>query len=174
MNLDVNIDEVINDAVFFELYEKNIYDIVFIEYEKNIWKNIINNILDINIKQKIILINDTFGCSSSNDCITCQQKYNVNILIKPILDIKTSELFKKKFICEEFGINELEFKLIQLNKQLNLEYGTTSMDLETMTYKLDMLTGHRQILALSELISGLNEMGQKYEVLPNFDVRILT
>jgi len=174
MNLDISIDEAKNDEVFFKLYEKNIYDILFIEYDKNIWYGILNNILHINEKQKIIIVSDTFGCSRGNDCITCQKKYNVDVLIKPILDIKTSELFKREFICEEFGVNELQFKLMQLNKQLNLEYGSISMDLERMTYKLDMLTGHRQILALSELVSWLNDMGLKYEVLPNFDVKILS
>ncbi len=174
MKLDIKIDEVKNDINFFELYEKNIYDILFVEYSKNIWEDILNNILHINESQKIILISDTFGCSISNDCIACQKKYNVNILIKPILDIKTSELFMRKFICEEYETNELQFKLLQLNRQLNLDHGTISIDLKTLTYKFESLSGHRQILALSDLVSELNKIELKYEVLHNFDVKIFT
>ncbi len=45
MKLDINIDEVKNDIDFFELYEQSIYDILFVEYSENIWKNILNNSL---------------------------------------------------------------------------------------------------------------------------------
>jgi len=174
MKLDIKIDEVKSDINFFELYERNIYDILFVEYSENVWEDILNNILHVNESQKIILLSDTFGCSISNDCIACQKKYNVNILIKPILDIKTSELFMRKFICEEYETNELQFKLLQLNRQLNLDHGSISIDLKTLTYKFESLSGHRQIIALSDLISELNKKELKYVVLHNFDVKILT
>jgi len=174
MKLDIKIDEVENEMSFFELYEKNIYDILFVEYSEDIWKNILNNIIHTNARQKIILISNTFACSLNNDCVACQKKYNVNILIKPILDIKTSELFMRKFICEEYETNELQFKLLQLNKQLNLDHGTISFDIKTLTYKFESLIGHRQILALSDLVSELNKKELKYEVLHNFDVKVFT
>ncbi|NQY92527.1 MAG: hypothetical protein HRT43_00035, partial [Campylobacteraceae bacterium] len=101
-------------------------------------------------------------------------KYNVNILIKPILDIKTSELFVRKFICEEYTKSELQFKLLQLNRQLNLDHSSISIELKTLTYKLETLRGYRQVLALSDLVSSLNKMDLKYEVFHNFDVKILT
>jgi len=173
MNLDINIDEVKNDTSFFELYKQSTYDILFIEYDEDIWKNVLNNILLINVRQKIILISDKFSCSQSNDCEQCQKKYNVNILIKPILDIQTSELFVKKFICEEYRKNELQFKLLQLNRQLNLEHALINIDLELMVFKLDSLVGYQQIMALSDLIYELNKMNIKYEVFPNLDVKIL-
>jgi len=174
MNLDISVDEAKDDTIFFELYERNIYDIVFVEYCENVWKSIINNILYRNESQKIILVSDTFGCSVSNNCLDCQKKYNVNLLIKPILDIKTSELFLRKIVCEEYENSELQFKLLQLNKQLNLDHGTIKIDLETLTYSFDTLKDHMQILALSDLVFSLNKMNLKYEVFHNFDVKILT
>ncbi len=80
----------------------------------------------------------------------------------------------RKFICEEYETNELQFKLLQLNRQLNLDHGNISIDLKTLTYKFDTLTGHRQILALSDLVAELNKKELKYEVLHNFDVKIIT
>jgi len=174
MNLDISVDEAKDDTIFFELYERNIYDIVFVEYCENVWKSIINNILYRNESQKIILVSDTFGCSVSNNCLDCQKKYNVNLVIKPILDIKTSELFLRKIVCEEYENSELQFKLLQLNKQLNLDHGTIKIDLETLTYSFDTLKDHMQILALSDLVFSLNKMNLKYEVFHNFDVKILT
>jgi len=79
----------------------------------------------------------------------------------------------KKFICEEYRKNELQFKLLQLNRQLNLEHALINIDLELMVFKLDSLVGYQQIMALSDLIYELNKMNIKYEVFPNLDVKIL-
>lgn len=173
MDLDVVLHEASNEDELLDLYTKDKYDILFLEYSKNIWNSIIQKILHTNTSQNVILLSEEYHCSLNNDCSYCQKNYNVNVLIKPILDINTSHLFSKVISCEEYEKSELQFNLMQLVKKLNVEYVSIDVDLTSYIVTYGALKGYRKVLAIADLVRELNIINLHYEVLPNLDVQIL-
>lgn len=172
MHLNIIADKKTDFESFFNVYNKNSYDIVFIEYSINIWEELVTPIVKVNPAQKIILISNEYGCSGKN-CLPCKEKHNVHIVIKPILNTEIMNLFSKKFKCEEYSRSKLEFNLLTISKKMNFNYGSIDFNRDTYSFEFDNINETKKIMILTDLVSELKNIDIKYKVNENLNVSIL-
>ena len=104
MQFDFTVHTVADYDDFFHHYSINTYDVIIINYFSNVWNKLLNEIDIMNKNEKIILLSDTYECSQNNNCLSCQENYNININIKPIIESEIINIHTIKPLDEEIII----------------------------------------------------------------------
>lgn len=109
-----------NDIIYF--ISQHIYDKVFIDYNDDIGKKLVTEIVEKNPKQKIFLLSDSYDCPLERNCDLCKDKFKKNIIIKPLSQNQLTKILSRKFTCENEFLSEKEFKLKKIKKKVQIEY----------------------------------------------------
>ncbi len=129
--LDILIDKISDYKDGIYLYEKYIYNILFIDFKDDIGKKLLSDILKINSEQRIITINDLADCSKDLGCIYCQTNYDKCKIIKPINMEDIQNIFLNKNVCNpSLCNNDLFFNLTIIDK----EYSTYNLNLNELRF----------------------------------------
>ena len=169
--IETIIDKVSDYKDCIEIYIKHNYDKLFIDYTDDIGKKIAKELIALNPRQRIYLLNDTFECLYEKDCINCKEKLNRETIIKPLNQLQLSKIISKNFKCESFNKNEFEFQLEKVKKSIQNEYPyfKFKFDKNTKILKSEPMP----ISILVYIIEQLQQNNIEYEVEDNEKIRIL-
>lgn len=173
INLDIILDKTTSRKVFLEFYDKYNYDVIFIEYLKNIWDELLNYIINTNPMQKIILSTNKYLCSSENNCLVCQEKHNIGTVIKPLLNSEIVDIFVKDFSCEELNRSEMEFNIIKISKKINSKHNAIYLNIDKLVFEFNKVDESKRIVSLTDLTQELKDLNINYTVTDQLDVKIL-
>lgn len=118
-----------------DLYDKNKYDIVFIDFIDKDGKSFLEYILKNDSAQRIITISDVFECSEKLGCDFCLDNYNKERILKPINYADIIKIFSNsKYRCDSFSNSLLLMQLKQIEKILKQTYSDYDLDVESLTF----------------------------------------
>ncbi|RXJ88710.1 hypothetical protein CRV01_08765 [Arcobacter sp. CECT 8983] len=109
-----------NDMLYF--FNKHYYDKIFIDYNDDIGKKILNTIIETNPHQKIFLLSDKDNCPLEKNCELCKDKFRKSIIIKPLSQNQLTKIISRKFTCENEFLSTKEFNLKKIKKKVQIEY----------------------------------------------------
>ena len=156
---DFKLDVVSNYDNMVEVYEKNKYDTVLIDFSDDNGKKIISYLQEKKSEQRTILLTDNIECIKE-DCSTCKETYNIKKVVKP-LNIKDLPLLikDKDKDCEfDFQKNNLISTLMSITKK----YTTSILDKDRLQIKFN--EPHKFSISLIQLCEELSENDINYNI----------
>lgn len=137
------------------LYEKNKYDVVIINFTLDFGHDILEQILKVDPKQRVITVSEKLIGSEEKGGDYCQAHYNKRRLLKPVDIIELIKLIKN------FDNNECKYKnkfycnkgLIDIMNDIVKRYPNTTYD--KMNHKIHS-ENIRYILDVADLLSKNN------------------
>ena len=126
--IKIIVDKSSKHCDIIDFITKYSYDKVFIDYDNNIGKKILGEILQIKPKQKIFLLSQKDECPVGKNCEFCKSNYKKHIIIKPLSQDQLTKIISRKFTCESEFLSKKEFILEKIKKEVQLEYPYLKFD----------------------------------------------
>lgn len=170
--IETIIDKVSDYIDCMQMYDKHNYEKLFIDYTDDIGKKIADEIIKINPKQRIFLINDNCDCMSNKDCITCRQSFNKETIIKPLNQQQLSQIISKNFKCESFKKTQPEFTIEKIKKSVYKEFPYFKLHFDKKRQMF--LSEPMPISILVYMVQLFKEHNVEYEVQDTERIKILS
>ncbi len=155
-------------------YQNNNFDIVIVDIST--YEDIFLSILELNPKQKVIVISDDLNCIDKVGCEVCLQKYNKNRLLKPV-SVKTLLDLIIEFDNQQCHYLQTDcFKNIQpiisdiIKSFISYEFCSE----KNMICKKEKNYSHSFVLDLLEITSILDTHNTKYEIINGKDIQLIS
>jgi len=81
---DISFTKTKDKKVFFNLFNKNKFDLIIIDVSENIGEEIFHYITNLNNQEKIIVLSKSVTYNSDLTCSQCAIRYNRKLLLKPL------------------------------------------------------------------------------------------
>lgn len=156
-----------------EEYQNNDFDLLIIDI--TIYKKVLLKILELNPKQKIIVISDNLDCIDEVGCEICPVKYNKHRLLKPL------HLNSLLDLIGDFHNQECKYLQTDCFKNITpiisdilKRFFTYDFSSEkNLIYKKDKIYSNNFIVDLLEITSILDSHNTKYEIINGRDIQII-
>jgi hypothetical protein len=154
-------------------YQNNNFDIVIVDIST--YRETLLQILEINPKQKIIVISDNLDCIDEVGCDICQKKYNKHRLLKPIninilLDLLNDFNSHECKYLQTDCFKNIKPILSDITKRF-ITYDFCSN--KNLIYKKENVRSHSFVLDLLEIVGILDNHNTKYEIINGRDIQII-
>jgi len=166
------VDSVLGFNHFCQLYEKKVYDIIFLDSFDKEGKKISDLILKINPLQRTIILNNKFENLNNVDCNECKNSYNRDSIINPISYNQLLDIVNNKHECEGYKKTKSEFNMQKIKNYILKNFPTLKFDLENEIINISQQSVSLHTSFLVELTQYLNESDIRYSILDNFDIKI--
>lgn len=120
--IEIIVDKASNYKDILYFFDNHYYDKIFIDYNDDIGKKLLDKIIEKNPLQKIFLLSDKNDCPLEKNCELCKNKFKKNIIIKPLSQNQLTKIISRKFTCENEFLSTKEFNLEKIKKRVQLEY----------------------------------------------------
>lgn len=168
LSLDIALDET-NKLKKAEIFlAQHEYDTIFIDFKAQQSEYLIQTILKHQPSQRIIILNDTFGCFDNKNCKQCQERYNVATVIKPINLFQMAALLKNEFHCESCMKSKKEFTFEQIIKNIIEKYPFLQFDRSKYYFDLRLIDNPLKSSILIELVRTLKNSSIEHYLLDDF------
>jgi len=154
-------------------YQNNNFDIVIVDIAT--YEDVFLTILELNPKQKTIVISDNLNCIDKVGCEVCLQKYNKNRLLKPI-SVETLLDLIIEFDNQQCHYLQTDcFKNIQpiisdiVKSFISYDFCSD----KNIIYKKEKNYSHNFVIDLLEITSILDSHNVEYEIIDGKDIQLI-
>lgn len=169
--LNIELHTVFEYELGTQLFENNIYDIVFINNSVETGKSLLLYALNSNSSHRIITISNFHTCTHNTVCNFCKNKYNNERIFKPITQSDILLVLTNKNITQSHSTNNLLMNLRQIEKLTQESYPYYKLDMETMTFTDTVRKPYNRGFFL--IVEALNDTGINYKVDENANIQII-
>jgi hypothetical protein len=161
--IEYHIDTITSYEECINLYTKEKYDIVFIDFSNDIGKDILSHIVAIHQWQRIITISGTNSCSDHYGCMDCLEKYNKFRVVKPITENELFKIILKNELCASYCNED---SLLQL-EALSKKFTALTLNKNTLFFHNSTDNYHRILRETIQLIYDLEHENIRFQLLDN-------
>ena len=166
--------EVVFSNHTIQQYEENSFDIVLIDFTK--YFELYKQIIELNPKQKLIVIAEDLNCANMENCENCKQSFQKRRLLKPV---QTGELYN---LIQSFDTNECKYSITDTFKNIKPVLSDILRKFAHYSYceerdliftKDESLYTNSTIQELLDITSLLNSYNIQYNVIDAKNVKLL-
>lgn len=158
--IEFHIDTIMSYEECTNIYTKEKYDIVFIDFATDIGKEILSYITMTYQQQRIITISGVNNCSDHYGCTDCLKKYNKFRIVKPIKQNELFNIILKNEVCSSYCNEILLLQLETLSKKLT----TLTLNKNTLFFKNNGDSYHRTMTETIQLINNLKDKNIQFQI----------
>ncbi|NVJ53230.1 MAG: hypothetical protein HWD90_06020 [Campylobacteraceae bacterium] len=120
--IEILVDKASNYEDILYFLNNHNYEKIFINYDDDTGKKLLNVIIEKNPQQNVFLLSERNDCPLEKNCDLCKSKFKKNIIIKPLSQNQLTKIISRKFTCENEFLSTKEFNLKKIKKKVQLEY----------------------------------------------------
>lgn len=165
LSFEINIERVADSNEFIKRYQSSSYDIVFIVFNSDLSSKLLQKVMRMDPRQKIVSINNNLECSGLISCKYCKSETNNFRMFQPFTINDIIKVIKNEKCEIDYCDGSEVSKLYIIAKTIN------SFSFIKKSYRFVTSTSYKDILNnpnLLDLVSILNKNKIQYTIDENF------
>jgi len=167
-HFDIDTASTIDEAI--NLYSKNTYDVIIIDYIKD-EKELQTYILEKNPKQNITILSNNLSCTEPMGCDYCIENHNIKRLLKPLKAKDIINILDTETKCIKYCKDKFQMKLYMIEKYIDHSSSYIFDKNQLKFTKNKYISGTENIFL--EIISKLKSLHIPFYVDSNYDIVII-